>query len=274
MRAHDHVPVFNPRLIDRPGEGLFYEDGRVVGAVDGAANALVIHEWSSYFASQGNTTAALKWLRSQGYTTIAANGVGTVDDGVGDIATAYWAHMLGRGLVDVLIDDNGEDITEWPRQQGCLTRPASTGDDGNCDPPAQTEPGRYALVNRPAGYATLPSGLRYRVEARPAKGQPHHDVARHGILVPERPLTDAETQAFELVPLVEGADAVGHLAFKIAVEWQCYAEAYLESHEDDPELFAKGVMERAERMKVSVDDPGALVASVLSHLSSATTAQC
>ncbi|HIH2751013.1 TPA: hypothetical protein ACYLN4_006839 [Burkholderia lata] len=117
----EDIPAFSPRL--EAGEGgslfegreLFYRDGRILGAVDtGIAEGtklITISEWSSFFPNRGHTKAALQWLRDQGYSIITANGVGTLDDIdgklVGDISTAYWAKMHQAGLVDVLIDDDG-----------------------------------------------------------------------------------------------------------------------------------------------------------------------
>lgn len=112
--------AFNPRLYVEPGTGEFYADGTVLGAVDQAdlpqgGKSLVIHEWSSLHHGEGNTVRALTWLRGQGFSIIAANGVGRVEDGVGDIATAYWMHMHAKGLVDTLLDDDGQDITPAAR---------------------------------------------------------------------------------------------------------------------------------------------------------------
>jgi hypothetical protein len=108
------VPPFAPRIhVDR-GE-WFYDDGRVHGAVDeydepGGRKGFVIHEWTSYRPGNGHTVEALTWLRSR-YDVIKANGVGSVDeDGVGDIATAYWEHMREKGLVDVLVLDDGTEL--------------------------------------------------------------------------------------------------------------------------------------------------------------------
>jgi hypothetical protein len=115
-------PPFTPQLFDRPGEGLFYENGRVLGAVDLFAGGVVISEWSSLYPGKGHTKQALQWLREQGFTTIVANGVGTIDDGIGDSATAYWERMLEHGLVDVLLDDHGTDITDWARQRPAALR--------------------------------------------------------------------------------------------------------------------------------------------------------
>lgn len=107
---------FKPRFYEEGGV-WFYEDGRVLASVDfadipadaGGGRALTISEWSSEHRNQGHSVAALTWLREQ-FRVITANGVGTLDDGVGDIATYYWAHMKRRGLVDVLLDDNGREL--------------------------------------------------------------------------------------------------------------------------------------------------------------------
>lgn len=88
----------------------------MLAAVDTAdipgGKSLVIHEWSSHFRSQGHSTQALQWLRTQGFTHIVANGVGLIEDGVADIATYYWLHMRAKGLVDLLLDDDGDDISD------------------------------------------------------------------------------------------------------------------------------------------------------------------
>lgn len=103
------VPDFKPCIFQQGGV-TFYEDGRVFGAVDITGECFVISEWSSRFHGQGHTTQALEWVRGQGYAVIAANGVGMIEDGEGDISTYYWEHMREKGLVDVLIDDEGVEI--------------------------------------------------------------------------------------------------------------------------------------------------------------------
>lgn len=87
----------------------------MVGTVDTRTSLdgriIVILEWQAEHRGQGHSVQALRWLRAQGFTRIIANGVGLVEDGVGDIATTYWMHMHELGLVDVLLDDHGQDIT-------------------------------------------------------------------------------------------------------------------------------------------------------------------
>lgn len=101
--------AFNPRIEHGMGETR-YEDGRVSGAIEiwmeEDRPAVTIFEWSSFDTGRGNTTAALSWLRSR-FSIIVAHGVGTVDDGVGDISTVYWEHMRSKGLVDELVLDDG-----------------------------------------------------------------------------------------------------------------------------------------------------------------------
>lgn len=102
---------FRPLIRHDPGHGEVYEDGMVFGSVDSGLHegvkTLTISEWSSHIPSHGNAERALRWLRDQGYGFIAANGVGTIEDGVGDVATDFWLHMAEKGLVDELIDDDG-----------------------------------------------------------------------------------------------------------------------------------------------------------------------
>lgn len=90
--------------------GSWYADGSVLGGIDTAtasngARTLVISEWTSFSKGCGNTTRALRWLRSQGFSHIVANGVGTVEDGAPDNTVRYWLHMQRKGLVDTLLDD-------------------------------------------------------------------------------------------------------------------------------------------------------------------------
>ena len=104
------------------------------------------------------------------------------------------------------------------------------------------------MVNRPSGIGTIPRGLQYQLEARPEKGEPHHDMARHGILVTERKLTIEELRSFELAPLVEGT-AIGGLAERICADGMSeYAAEYIETYRDEPEQFCRNVSDRARRL--------------------------
>lgn len=113
------IPTFQPSIRLEPGAGEVYEDGRVFGSTDtyvtpDGRKGLVIHEWWSERKGKGCSTQALQWFRDQGYEHIVVNGVGLIEGGVGDISTAYWLHMHAKGLVDVLLDDEGADITPNP----------------------------------------------------------------------------------------------------------------------------------------------------------------
>ena len=95
--------------------------------------------------------------------------------------------------------------------------------------------------------------LQYGVEPRPAKGQAHHDMARHGILVTNRPLTVEDLRSFELAPLVD-VPMLGNLAERICRDGMSeYASEYIELHQDQPESFCRNVASRARR-----PDPGVL----------------
>jgi hypothetical protein len=138
--------------------------------------------------------------------------------------------------------------------------------------PQEAEPAaphRYALVNRPPSMGALPRGLEFTVEPRPAAGQPHHDLSRHGVLVTQRPLTDAELKAFELAPLVEGP-ALDELAGKVADDMADYAAQYAEQATEDPDAFARAVSERVKRLgdgvQYSVGDSAALADAVVTRL--------
>lgn len=108
-------PEFRPRIYDEPGIGTLYDDGRVLGTVHGMIidqkRTLVITEWTAQFLYQGHTKTALQWFRQEGFESIIASSVGLIEDGVGDAATSYWEHIHSLGLVDILLDDNGDDIT-------------------------------------------------------------------------------------------------------------------------------------------------------------------
>ena len=115
------IPRFDP-VISGTGQDELYEDGRVFGAVETFegehGKSLTIYEWFSDFRNQGHTIEALKWLRAQGFSEICARRVGTLEevDGtlIGDIATCYWAHLVNKGLVDRIFDDDHCEIAVAP----------------------------------------------------------------------------------------------------------------------------------------------------------------
>lgn len=109
---------------------------------------------------------------------------------------------------------------------------------------------RYAMVNRPAGMGALPSGLIFSVEPRPAPGEPHYDMARHGILVTDRMLTDDETKSFELAPILDEA-ATKELAAKIAERLSKYAVEYVEMYDAKDDAFAGAVAQQVAKAATS-----------------------
>lgn len=125
---------------------------------------------------------------------------------------------------------------------------------------------RYAMVNRPAMIGGLPRGLTYTVESRPAAGQPHYEMARHGILVADRELTEAELKSFELAELIEGP-ALDRVAAEVADGMRKYAAQYVEAEQDNPGMFRDQVLDKAEKpasgVMRSIASPDALVDRVL-----------
>jgi hypothetical protein len=70
---------------------------------------------------------------------------------------------------------------------------------------------RYRPLYRPAGFATLPSGLKWNFVEVPlyyAASRPDLPVSRHthGVIETTRDLTEAEIFTFELLPLPQGED--------------------------------------------------------------------
>ncbi|WP_293000007.1 hypothetical protein [Nevskia sp.] len=138
-------------------------------------------------------------------------------------------------------------------------------------PPAPAAGGfRYAMVNRPPMVGSMPKGM-FTVEPRPAAGQPHHDMARHGVAIFERELTDAETKSYELAPMLDG-DAITAVANKIADQMSGYADQYVGMADEEPAEFENAVRVRIERVTVghppSIGDFVQLRSDVLAKLMS------
>jgi len=114
-KSATRFPQFDPRITTHHGD-THYDDGRVSGTVDefvtdDGRRGLSIFEWSSQFPSQGHTIEALSWLKAR-YDIIAAHGIGEFDeDDVPDISINYWEAVYAKGLVDVLILDDGNEWT-------------------------------------------------------------------------------------------------------------------------------------------------------------------
>lgn len=129
---------------------------------------------------------------------------------------------------------------------------------------------RYCLVNRPAGIGCVPR-MAFEVEPRPQPGAAHHDWARHGVLVVERPLTVQELQSFELVPVVDSPAALRWLAERVVDDGLGeYASAYVQAHVDDPQEFRAVVKAAVSRLdagvRYSLGDEQALERGVLEQL--------
>lgn len=86
---------------------------------------------------------------------------------------------------------------------------------------------RYALVDRPASFETLPKDLRYTLLPRPDVGRVSV-LARHGILVTARELTVAEASAAGAIKIPSEADTRA-VAEEAARGMSEYASSYLEA---------------------------------------------
>jgi hypothetical protein len=211
--------------------------------------------------------AAVRWLDPDG-------GKGHVGEIVRGGAVAGRIDMGGDGKAMVFVGTEGDQRVSYISKVDGERRTFMYSDDDAGEmvtallgePDAGTPPSgptyRYALVNRPAMIGGLPSKLEYTVEPRPAPGQPHYEMARHGILVTQRELTTAELKSFELAPLVDGP-LLDVLAAKIAESMGKYAAQYIEALEDNPGMFRNKVLDVAERpdsgVRYSIGAPDALV---------------
>lgn len=178
------------------------------------------------------------------------------------VQAALQAKGMEAGAAQGVMDDHSSAVeAAWKARE-----PAQAVAD-RIAPAAKPAAGRfrYALVNRPADLGAIPK-VPYTVEPRPAAGQPHHDMARHGILVTERELTEKEVKDFELAPLIDGP-LLDVLAGKIAEGMAEYAARYVEIEKEDAAEFYNAVMGAARRsgsgIRYSIGQPDALVDRVL-----------
>lgn len=105
--AMTSIAPFEPKIYNERGY-LFYGDGRVWGAVDELDwGGLKISEWGCIFEGKGCTTMALAWIREQGYSFI-------VVDQIVERAAGYWRHLLAKGLVEELFDEDGVALGSEP----------------------------------------------------------------------------------------------------------------------------------------------------------------
>lgn len=121
---------------------------------------------------------------------------------------------------------------------------------------------RYAMVNRPLSIGTCPKGW-VGVEPQPAKGEPHHDAARHGILVYDRKLTEQEMRSYELAPILDDAGEA-ELAERVVAFYADDVEYFAGlAHEDAADLVMHGAEKAKSGYLLSLADRGAFVARVL-----------
>lgn len=112
---------------------------------------------------------------------------------------------------------------------------------------------RYALVNRPVGIGAVPPNY-VSVTDQPTAGEPYSGVARNGIIVYDRPLTDKEIADFELKLIPTNAD-LDALAAVVAEKMSDYAAQYLEMSAEDPDTYAKQVRMVARKNLTGVAYP-------------------
>ena len=94
---------------------------------------------------------------------------------------------------------------------------------------------KYAMVNRPVGIGAIPKG-HTRTEPRPNKGKPHYDMARHGIVVYDRPLSSDEIKSFELSQILTDSES-DDLAIRVAKAYEKFAAKIIEKSKDDPSFW-------------------------------------
>ena len=102
---------------------------------------------------------------------------------------------------------------------------------------------RYAMVNRPVGISCNPKEGFVRSEDRPAKGKDHHDMARNGVAVYNRRLTDKETKSFEMSFMADGKERE-ELARLVIKAFGRYANKYKEMAQEYPDDFSDTVNDK------------------------------
>ena len=102
---------------------------------------------------------------------------------------------------------------------------------------------RYAMVNRPIGISCQPKEGMVGGEDRPARGHAHYDMARNGVAVYNRRLTDHETKQFEMAHMVDGADREEY-ADQVIEEMGEYAPRYAQLAAKRPDEFEGHVFDK------------------------------
>lgn len=101
---------------------------------------------------------------------------------------------------------------------------------------------KYAMVNRPVGISTCPKDF-VAVEPRPSSNKPHHDMARNGVAVYDRKLTDHEMKQYEMALMVEDPKDLAEYADMVIQTMGKYARKYLEDRDKDPKMFENAVLQ-------------------------------
>ena len=101
---------------------------------------------------------------------------------------------------------------------------------------------RYAMVNRPAGPGACPKDF-LGTEDHPPHSSIHYEMARNGVCVYSRKLTDAETKNFEMALMVDNSDTAA-LQEYVAVVLESfgeYASRYAQKYGNDAKRFSDEV---------------------------------
>lgn len=123
---------------------------------------------------------------------------------------------------------------------------------------------RYGLYFRPAGIGAVPNGFS---RVNEAKG-PEASHARHGIIVYNRPLSDAEIKGYELIPFLNKEDFVD-LVGKVSEKLSKYARGYAEMAITDPSCFMGSLVDTIQKCagyRVYVGDYDLFGTAVLNNL--------
>ncbi len=129
---------------------------------------------------------------------------------------------------------------------------------------------RYALVNRPPSFSQVPRGY-LRVE-HIDKGHPLHAIARHGVIVYDRVLTQLETDAYELCEILDDQQIARCVNFAVG-ELAENREEWLSLLKDDRAYVRSAVlnaflmMQKGQQSKPVIVDWNAFVEAVLKKLS-------
>jgi len=106
---------------------------------------------------------------------------------------------------------------------------------------------RYAMVNRPAGFGGSPQNGIVAILPRPKRGDPHYDMARNGVAVYNRRLTDQETKSFEMALMVDGKDRAPYVKL-VVDDMREYGKEHLEEAEEDFTQFVRDVYNRMREL--------------------------